>query len=163
MNLSNTHWIRRVAMALGLAACLSGFATPQALAGPGGDHDHAEHGPHKGNLIELGDEEYHGELVHDDDTHTVTIYLLDATAKKPIATDSPEVLINLVADGKPKQFKIPAQADAADPAGKSSRFALKSEELCGSLDDEKASPRLKVSIDGKSYMGKIEHDHDHDH
>ena len=38
-----------------------------------GDHEHPSEGPHGGDLIELGNEEYHAELIHphdhDDDAH----------------------------------------------------------------------------------------------
>ncbi len=46
-------------------------------------HSHPTEGPHHGTLIELGKEEYHAELVHDD--KMVTIYILDSAAKKGCA------------------------------------------------------------------------------
>mgnify|MGYP006188166609 CR=1 FL=1 len=45
----------------------------QANEDPHAGHAHPSHGPHGGDLIELGNEEYHAELVHphghDDDAH----------------------------------------------------------------------------------------------
>src|SRR5262245_16748504 len=62
-------------------------------------HAHAHEGPHQGHLIDLGKEDYHAELVHDDATHTVTIYLLDREAKAAVPVDLKEVLINLAIEG----------------------------------------------------------------
>src|SRR5688572_31002168 len=42
-------------------------------------HPHAEHGPHHGQLIDLGHGEYHAEVVHDDTTDTITVYVLDSS------------------------------------------------------------------------------------
>src|SRR5688500_14491837 len=35
-------------------------------------HSHADEGPNGGHLIELGNEEYHGEWLHDDDSGKLT-------------------------------------------------------------------------------------------
>ncbi|MGV3485496.1 MAG: hypothetical protein ACO1RT_13855 [Planctomycetaceae bacterium] len=125
-------------------------------------HEHASEGPHHGTLIELGNEEYHAELVHDD--QSVTIYILDGTATKSVPIDATDVAINLVHDGKPSQFKLEASPDASDPAGKCSRFALQNAELVEALKHDDAAARLSVLIGGKAYRGDIHHDHaGHDH
>lgn len=129
-------------------------------------HDHAEHahpstGPHDGHLIELGKEEFHAELVHDEDAGTVTIYLLDHEAKDAVAIDAKEVRINLKHDGKGEQFKLTAAPQDGDGQGKASRFVSKDKELGEDLDHEGAEARLVVEIGGNSYTGEIEHDHDH--
>lgn len=125
-------------------------------------HSHPTEGPHHGSLIELGKEEYHAELVHDD--KTVTIYILDSAAKSAVPVDAKELVINLLHDGKPEQFKLAASPDANDPSGKSSRFVLQSSELIEELEHDHAAAKLSVLIDGKSYRGDIKHDHaGHDH
>jgi hypothetical protein len=123
---------------------------------------HPEEGPHNGHLIELGKEEYHAELVHDDATHTITLYLLDGSAKKMVPIAEKELTINLVADGKPTQFKIPATPQSDDPSGQSSRFELVDETLCEALDDPKSKARLMLTIAGKQFSGDMAHE-DHDH
>lgn len=123
--------------------------------------EHPEEGPHHGKLVELGDEEYHAEIVHDDDKHTVTIYILDSKAKGAVAIESTEIMINLKQDSKPSQFKLAASPQESDPKGASSRFASTDEKLCEGLDDEKADVRLRLTIKGKSYTAKIEHEHEH--
>ena len=116
---------------------------------------HPTEGPHHGILVELGDDEYHGEVAHDDKTATVTVYILDGAAKKQVPIDAKEVVINLKHDGKPEQFKLPALPDKDDPQGKSSRFQLKDKELVEAHDAEGADAKLTVRISGKSFTGNI--------
>ena len=124
-------------------------------------HAHPSEGPHHGSLIELGNEEYHAELVHDDSS--VTIYVLDSSATKAVPIEASDLSINLVRDGKPAQFKLAAAPEADDPAGKSSRFTSEDPALATDLDREDAAPKLIAMISGKSYRGEIAHDHDHEH
>ena len=127
-------------------------------------HSHPSEGPHHGSLVELGNEEFHAELVHDDSS--VTIYILDAAAKKAVPIDAADLTINVMHEGKPEQFKLLANPDTGDPSGKSSRFTLADEELAGHIDDEAAAPKLSVTINGTPYRGEIKHDHggdDHNH
>lgn len=127
-------------------------------------HGHAEEGPHKGSLIELGKEEYHAELVHDDAAHKVTIYLLDGAAQKPVGSADKELVVNLVVAGKPQQFKLPAAPQEGDAAGQASRFEVVDEAFCEALDAEKTTGRLNVTIAGKTFSGDVAHGgHDHDH
>jgi len=124
---------------------------------------HPTEGPHHGGLIELGNEEYHAELVHDEAAGSVTVYVLDATAKSAVPIDAAELLINLSHDGKAEQFKLAAQADADDPAGKSSRFVSTAAELAEELDHDGSEAQLVLTIAGKQFRGTIEHNHDGDH
>ncbi|MGE0607954.1 MAG: hypothetical protein AB7O62_12740 [Pirellulales bacterium] len=123
-------------------------------------HDHPDMGPHHGQLIELGNEEYHAELVHDDEQQTVTIYLLDDHAKGAVSIDAAELTLNLVVDGKPAQFKLQADPQSDDAEGESSRFASSDAALAEALDVEGTSGRLNVKIGGKSFVGSVDHHHD---
>lgn len=125
-------------------------------------HEHPDKGPHGGELIELGDEEYHAELVHRQKAGTVTIHVLDSAAEFAVATEAPDATINLKAKGKPRQFKLAAKPMMSDPKGAASRFVSMDKELGALLEDEKAEARLRIVIKGKTYVGKIEHHH-HDH
>jgi len=131
------------------------------------DHDHPSEGPHHGQLIELGNEEFHAELVHDDSTNQVTIYLLDSAAKNSVASEEQELVMNVVVDGTPQQFKLAAAPEASDPAGKSSRFQATDEAFCKALDNKGAKARLNVTLGGKPLVGSFEpaaHEHeDHHH
>ncbi|MGB7329231.1 MAG: hypothetical protein WBD31_30395 [Rubripirellula sp.] len=122
-------------------------------------HSHPSEGPHHGTLVELGNEEFHAEVIHDD--KSVTVYVLDSSATKAVPIDATELTINLMHDGTPEQFKLAATPDDADPSGRSSRFTLADAELVGHIDDDKAAPKLTLTINGTPYRGEIKHDHDH--
>ncbi|WP_345685263.1 hypothetical protein [Novipirellula caenicola] len=123
-------------------------------------HAHPSEGPHHGSLVELGNEEFHAEIVHD--AKSVTVYILDSSATKAVPIDATDVTINLVHDGSPEQFKLTANPDAGDLDGTSSRFTLANAELVGHIDDEASAPKLSVTINGTPYRGEIKHDHDHE-
>ena len=124
-------------------------------------HSHPSKGPHGGHLIKLRDEEYHVEFLHDEKNDTVTIYILDSSAKKQVPIDAKDVVINLKFDGKPKSFSLPAVPDKDDPQGKSSRFQLKDKTLAQGLDAKGAEPKLSLKINGTPYTKEIKHDHEH--
>jgi hypothetical protein len=128
------------------------------------DHAHPTEGPHGGSLIELGSEEYHAELVHDDAAETVTIYLLDSAAKELVPIDATELKVNLSHEGQAEQFALVASPQETDTAGKASRFISTSAEVCEELCHEHAEGQLVVAINGKQYRGDIQHDHaGHEH
>ncbi|MGH7200185.1 MAG: hypothetical protein ACREJB_06240 [Planctomycetaceae bacterium] len=127
-------------------------------------HDHAAHGPHDGELIELGtDGKYHAEMLHDEEAGTLTIYILDGSATKTVPIEAADVTINVKHDGQPEQFKFAASPTEDDPEGLSSRFVSNDAELGEHLHEEGTEPRLVVQIEGSSYSGTLEHSHDHDH
>jgi hypothetical protein len=136
--------------------------SPPASTQAGHEHAHPSEGPHGGSLIELGNEEYHAELVHDDAAGTVTIYVLDSAAKASVPIEATDVTINLTHEGRGEQFKLAAAADPSDPQGRSSRFVSSDTELAADLDREGAGAQLALTINGKPYRGAIEHHHEHD-
>ena len=104
----------------GIAGCTrnsSQSSTPGAS-----EHAHASAGPHGGSLIELGEEEYHAELVHDEATGTVTVYFLDSAAKAAVPIDATEVVINRKYAGRGEGVKLAAPADSNALPGNASRF-----------------------------------------
>ena len=130
----------------------------------GGSHaegEHPEEGPHKGHLIELGKEEYHAELTHDEATSEVAIYLLDGAAKEAVPVAETELTVNVVAGGKPSQYTLQATPQPTDPQGQSSRFATTDKNLHESLEMEGMKGELNITINGKPYTGQLEH-HDHE-
>jgi hypothetical protein len=139
--------------------------TAQAQGEAGHDHGHAHahasHGPHGGEIIELGNEQYHAELVHDDSS--VVIYLLDSSAKTGVPIESKELTINLKGEGQPRQFKLAAVPEPGDPAGAASKFASSDPQLARWICDEQAEPKLVLEINGTAYRGSLAHDHDHAH
>ena len=127
-----------------------------------GAHAHPSEGPHHGDLVELGNEEFHAEVVHDEAHGNIEIYILDSSATTQVAIDTTELTVNISYDGKPEQFILTAEPDEGDEDGKSSRFFSSDKELAEHLGEEGASPRLVVKIHGKSYRGEIKHHHDHE-
>lgn len=129
----------------------------------GHDHGAHEHGPHEGEIIELGGGKFHAELLHDHDTHTTTVYVLGEDVKTASPIEAQELTVNVVVDGKPQQFKLPAVPESSDPAGKSSKFELADEALCTALDTEGAKARLSAQVGGQALTGDVpEHGHEGD-
>ena len=130
----------------------------------GPDGVHPSEGPHGGHLIELGNEEYHAELLHDERTHTVTVHVLDAAGKQPVSIPQPEITIQLLQGGQFVAYALKAVQGPADAAGTASRFEIVDDALCDALcHEEEIRGRLQVTIDAKPYTGSIEHSsHDHE-
>ena len=124
-------------------------------------HAHPTQGPHQGELLEIGKDEYHAELLVDESKKQVIIYLLEKDAKSNVSIDSPFVMINFLAAGKPVQIELKAIPQETDQNGSSSRFGVISPELVTSLHTAKPEPKLSVRIRNKAYVIKIVHKHDH--
>jgi hypothetical protein len=135
-------------------------AVPKGVNVQDQPHEH-EHGPHGGHLVELGEEEYHAEVVFDAKAAKITIYLLDSKAKNPSPGDVKEVTLKLTIDGKPESFAVPAAPQAGDPQGKSSRFELAGNAKIKShiKDEEDLKGSVSATIGGKGFSGDIKHEH----
>ena len=150
-----------VAVAFLLNASVFGQQTVPGAAAPVKEHDHAEHGPHHGDLVEIGKEEYHAEIVVDEAKKQMVVFLLDKEVKGYVGIDTPFVAVNLLINGKPVQIKLKAAPQAVDQKGFSSCFGAVSPELIDALHNPKSQPKLALKIRNKSYSVKIAHDHDH--
>ena len=167
--MTRTHSLSLVlASALGLCAagCQPAAAPPPPTTGApvttpppatveAGHDDHGHEGPHHGVIVEFGNEEYHGEVVHDDATGTVTVYLLDSSAKKLATTTATEAVINLKHGDTAEQFKLPAQPEEGNPEGQTSRFSLTDKELIEHLDEAASAAKLNITIGDTPYSGAI--------
>jgi hypothetical protein len=138
--------------------------------GDGHDHgadaanEHPTEGPHGGRLIELGNKEFHAELLPDETTHKVAIHLLDAAGKQPVAIPQPEIALQLFQDGQFVKHALKAVQGPGDPAGAASQFEIVDAKLCDALShEEETTGRLQVTIDGKPFSGTIEHSTHGDH
>lgn len=168
----NSMWIRsNVALMIALVCCFAG-CKPETTGGSAtsstdehSDHEHAHptEGPHGGSLIELGEEQYHAELVHDDEAQTVSIYLLDAAGKTAVAIADPNIRLNVTHAGEAMQFELPASRQETDPEGKSSLFTSSDASLAEHLDHADDSAQLVVTIEGTQFRGSLAaHSHDHE-
>lgn len=126
-------------------------------------HDHS-HGPHDGHLVVFGDEAYHGEIVFNEESGELSVYIIkaDATTLHPIEEES--VAVHLELDGEEVELTLPASPETTDPEGKASRFVLETDEVPeGIRDAEDLHGHIVATIDGEEYEGEITHDHGHDH
>ena len=121
---------------------------------------HPEHGPHGGELVELGKEAFHIEVMHG--TGAVAMYVLDGSATQAVAVEAYKLTVSLKHDGAVKSFELSADPQTEDASGKSSRFISTNAEMDRWLEAE-AEGAVTLQVEGKSYTGKISHDHDHDH
>ncbi len=167
-------WTRRFAAVSVLSAMLAGCGNggnykpvkelPQAAHDEHGhNHDEHAHGPHGGELVELGKEEFHAELIVDDKTQTVKVYLLGPDAKTAATTDATE--LSVVPEGAKAAWVLkPAEGQ---PEGKASEFVLADEKAVHELLDAGfIHGELKVKIGGTPYNAHLDvHFHgeaDHD-
>jgi hypothetical protein len=125
-------------------------------------HQHPTHGPHDGELLEIGNEEYHAEIVIDKDKNQFVVFLLDQQVKSYVALDVPHITVNLMIKGRPMQVKLKAAPQEIDAKGFASCFGAVSPELMNALHDPKAEPKLALKIRNKAYSVKIANDHDHE-
>lgn len=123
--------------------------------------DHHAAGPHQGLVTDLGNGEYHAELVYDAETKQATVYLLDKDAAKPVSIDAAEVIINLKHDGKPTQIKLAAAPQEDDSDAQSSRFVSDDEAASELHNPAAAEAQLVVKIGKKSYRGQWTAGHAH--
>ncbi len=159
-------------VAVSLNGCGSDSSDTHSGQAPGGasptaqdpGHVHPTEGPHGGHLIELGNEEYHAELLHDEQTHTVTVHLLDAAGKQPVSVPQPEITVQLFRGGQFVSYALKAVREQGDATGTASEFQIVDEALCDALSHEdEIQGRLQVTVDEKPYTGTIEHSsHDHE-
>ncbi len=126
-------------------------------------HEHGALGPNKGDLLEIGRGEFHAELVVDEESQQIVVYLLDSTLKSYISIDAAFLTVNFKVGNKPVQVKLLPVPQDADAKSLSSRFSLISPELFTALHDSKSDAKLSLRIGKKSFVSKLAHDHNHDH
>jgi hypothetical protein len=112
-------------------------------------------------LIELGEEEYHAEVVFDEAHHKVVLYFLDGHVKAAVPIEAKELTVELPGKDAPVTHTLAAAPQEGDGDGKSSRFEITSDELIDAFhNDPKTVGKFKVTIGGKEFKGEIKHSHD---
>ncbi len=120
-------------------------------------HDHEDTGPHGGHLIELGEEAYHLEWTHDDETKALTFYVLDSAGKEEVKIPAEKLQVNVTVEGETKSWDVPAvRADGEETTAK---FETTDKQVFALLSDDETKATVDVEIEGKPYEGEIEHHH----
>lgn len=137
-------------------------------------HDHAhEHGPNGGHLLEVGEEQYHVEVVFDEKGRTLTAFILgpDAKTAYPIAGES----IDFDMEIGDKEHEIPLEAKPleGEKDGKSSRFVAegkavpesikKESDLNGHFHLDIGDDHFHVDLKHDDHEGHDHAEHDHKH
>jgi hypothetical protein len=144
-------------------------ASAEAEHDHGHDHDHDAHGPNGGHLLEVGEEQYHVEVVFDNDKRTLTAFILgpDAKTAYPIAGES--IDFDMEIGDKEHEIPLAAKPLEGEKDGKSSRFVAEGKAIPESVKAESdLNGHFHLDI-GENHFhvdlahGDHDHDHDHDH
>ena len=147
----------RTIYGLALAAAVGLLASPALRATD--DHDHE--GPHKGIVVEWGEEEYHPEVVVDAKAGTVTVYVYgnhdDLHKKKLKAIDSKTLTLVLKTSPTATTVKLePAPKDDKerkdDPEGHCTKYVAKNDVF---TKDMKWEGTLSGKVGTKPYSGDV--------
>jgi hypothetical protein len=112
-------------------------------------------GPHGGGIVELGEEEFHAEVVLDHDAHSLRVFLLGPDMKTAATTAATELTLT-PEDGKALTLKAAPQDGESD--GKASRFEIVDEAAVHDLLDAKMiHGDLKVKIGDKEFSGHVDY------
>jgi hypothetical protein len=143
-----THRFPELALAL-LASFALAACGEKAKEGPAkGADDHHHDAPHKGEVLELGNEEGHLEMMHDHDGGNLGVYVFGASFEKPLHVPMP--VVTILVNGA--EVKMPLTAVDPKPDGTAHHWK-------GQHDGLKTDPwngRIEVVIDGKSHRSPLE-------
>jgi len=157
---SNLVWT--ALLSVGSLLILSGCTSKPAAEHGGEEHHHHVHGPHEGELIEIGNEEYHAELLTEDN-NKVTIYVLDGKGEKPVPIVAEPITISMVVNASTPEFSLDPKPQESDPAGKSSRFESTKPDLGVALGNPDAKRELKLKVGEKEYKAEFPHFDEEEH
>lgn len=122
-------------IALTLAGCSQtdkSAKTPAKTESAKTEHVHEHHAPHKGTLVEFGEEFAHLELVLDPATGKITAYTLDGEAENAVRIKQTEIEV-AVSPAKAEAFTVKLKAVAStltgETVGDSSQFEGQDDKL----------------------------------
>ena len=139
----------RTMFGLALVGLIGGLAAQGARA-----DDHT--GPHKGIVVEWGEEEYHPEIVVDAKAGTVTVYVYgshdDLHKKKLKAIDSKSLTLVLKTSPAATTVKLEPAPEKDDPKGSSTKFTAKHDVF---TKDMKWEGTISGKVGTKPYSGDV--------
>jgi hypothetical protein len=143
--------VRVAALALTLAVSACRAARPSPPKNPAAGHEHTA--PHHGQLVELGDEFAHVELVLDRKIGTLTAYVLDGEAEQPVRVVQPSLTLvctaPLVLEKQPLELVAAANVLTGEKSGDSSEFAAGDAALRDLVQME--GRILQVTVKGRTF------------
>ena len=115
---------------LGTTAC-SKTAAPATASAP---HKHHHHPPHGGTPVELGEDEYHVELVFDEGTGKLQAYVLDGEMENFVRSTAPRIEITATVAGKTRDLELVAvpNPETGETVGDTSLFESQADWIKGS-------------------------------
>jgi hypothetical protein len=134
---------RRIFLSVATALCLT--VSTLSAGEKKNEHDH-HHGPHDGEIVEVGDDKRtHIEIVHDEKAGKLTIYVFGKDMKTAVnIADAPK--LNLKSSKGNKQLEM---------SGKDSQW-----EATDELLKEEPNGRVQLKLaDGKKYNVRLDHHH----
>lgn len=127
----------------------------------GNEHDHHDHGPNGGHIIELPP--HHGEVAMSA-TREISVYILGGDAKTAEPVEGATVQLVLKVEGKDVTLDAKATPKEGESAEKCSRFVVAADAVPASIKDiEGVVGKVDLKVADKTISGEIAHDHDHDH
>ncbi len=138
--------------------------TPEAAKAAADSHDHGHahaHGPNGGDLVELGDHSIHAEVVFDEGSGKLDVYLLGEDAKTAHPVDLTEITLSFAHGDETEDFKLTAAPLEGEAESQSSRFTITDKEIAEEFHEHTDGAYLHFSISGKEYKGEVHHHHDH--
>ncbi|QDT43270.1 hypothetical protein Pan241w_33700 [Gimesia alba] len=127
-------------------------------------HDHAhEHGPNGGHLLEVGEEQYHMEVVFDNGKRTLTAFILGPDAKTPFPIEGESIDFDLEVGDDEHEIPLAAKPLEGEKEGKSSRFVAEGKAIPDSIKAESdLNGHFHLDVGEDHFHVDLEHgDHDH--
>lgn len=110
-------------------------------------HEHKP--PHKGTLVEFGEEFAHLELVLDAKEGQLTAYALDGEAENAVRLSQKDIQIKIVGSDKPLTLKGIASPLSGEKEGDTSQFEVVDEQLKGKTNFDGLV--IAINIKGKDF------------
>ena len=111
-------------------------------------------------MLELGEEDYHAEWRFNNDSGKVTVYLLDAEAKKAVTTTATAISVQVTnGDDVVNDYELPAINQSDEDPPTTSEFELVDTVMLELLKGvgHGINATLKVTIGDKEYSGAFGH------
>jgi len=118
-------------------------------------HAH-EHGPHDGEVVELG--EFHGEVVLEKD-RKATLYVLDGALKNAVPLADTTAVLNLKHGTETTKIDLKAMPQDGETDGKTSRFQSEAALPEAIKDGHDIAGEVVLTTAGKETKGEVGHAH----